>query len=208
MPVEGSDELFRIYNVSRESRLRLETYVRLLLKWQRAVNLIGPSTVATVWSRHVGDALQLLPLLPRNCQSIADLGSGAGVPGLILAAATELDAHLYESNTKKCAFLREVIRKTSTHATVHCMRLEEIESSGAVPPVQCVVSRALAPLPLLLDLAEPFLRHGAVGLFHKGRDVDLELTRATKYWKFYSIQHRSACDSDGVILEVREVCRV
>lgn len=208
MSAQTPEELFRIYNVSRESRFRLQTYVNLLLTWQKAVNLIGPSTVPLIWSRHICDALQLLPLLPPNCETITDLGSGAGIPGLVVALAADIEVHLYESNAKKCAFLREVVRKTGVRASVQCVRLEEIELLGAVPAVQCVVSRALARLPLLLELGEPFLRSGAIGLFHKGRDVALELTEATKYWRFQSLQHASACDSQGVVLEVREVSRV
>lgn len=196
------------YNVSRESLERLEIYVDTLLSWQRRINLIGPSTVDTVWSRHVLDAIQLLPLLPAGTNRIAELGSGAGIPGLVICIAGGLEGHLYESNAKKAAFLREAIRKTGTKATIHNVRLETLKASPDFPEVQCVVARALAPLPLLLDYAEPFLARGATGLFHKGQDVELELTEATKYWKVNVLKHQSACDSRGVILEVKEAKRV
>lgn len=196
------------FNVSRESRPKIETYVKLLLTWQQRINLIGPATVSTVWERHVCDALQLVSLLPPGTQSIAELGSGAGIPGLLLAMATGLEAHLYESNGKKCAFLREAARQTGTRAVIHNIRLETLKSKKDLPAVQCVVARALAPLPLLLEYAEPFLSKGAVGLFHKGQDVDAELTKATKCWKIETCKHASRCDSRGVILEIREVSRV
>jgi 16S rRNA (guanine527-N7)-methyltransferase len=196
------------FNVSRESRQKIETYVKLLLTWQQRINLIGPATVASVWDRHIFDSLQLLALLPPDTRSIAELGSGAGIPGLVLAMAAGLEAHLYESNGKKSAFLREAARQTGTRAVVHNVRLETLKAETAVPKVQCVVARALAPLPLLLEYAEPFLSGGAVGLFHKGQDVDAELTEATKYWRMAVSKHASQCDSRGVILEIREATRV
>jgi 16S rRNA (guanine527-N7)-methyltransferase len=196
------------YNVSRESLSRLEAYVDLLLHWQKRINLIGPATVETIWERHVHDSLQLLPLLPPSTQVIAELGSGAGIPGLITTIAGNLEAHLYDSNSKKSAFLGEAIRLTGAKATVHTLRLENLKTASRLPKVQCVLARALAPLPLLLDYAEPFLKEGAIGLFHKGQDVDLELTEATKYWRLTVSKHQSAVDSRGVILDVREATRV
>jgi 16S rRNA (guanine527-N7)-methyltransferase len=201
-------ELLDRYNVSRESRQKIETYVKLLLTWQQRINLIGPATVASVWDRHICDSLQLLPLLPKDVRAIAELGSGAGIPGLVLAMAANFQAHLYESNGKKAAFLREAARQTGTQVTVHNVRLETLAASTDLPKVQCVVARALAPLPLLLDYAEPFLSKGAIGLFHKGQDVDVELTEATKYWRMGLTTHASQCDSRGVILEIREATRV
>lgn len=208
MTTAEAQALLDRFDVSRESRGRIETYVRLLLAWQQRINLIGPATVGSVWARHVCDALQLLPLLPPGTRTIAELGSGAGIPGLILAIAAGLEAHLYESNGKKAAFLREAARQTGTRAVVHNVRLETLQGADDLPEVQCVVARALAPLPVLLDYAEPFLDRGALGLFHKGQDVEVELTEATKYWRMEIVQHASQCDSRGVILEIREASRV
>jgi 16S rRNA (guanine527-N7)-methyltransferase len=195
-------------NVSRESRVKLELYVDLLLAWQKRINLIGPATVPMVWERHIQDALQLLPLLPENTKTIAELGSGAGIPGLVIAIAAGLEVHLYESNGKKAAFLREAARRTGITAHVHVVRLESLRTDKGVPKVDCVVARALAPLPLLLDYAEPFLARGAIGLFHKGQDVDAELTEATKCWKMNFIKHASLYESRGVILQICEATRV
>jgi 16S rRNA (guanine527-N7)-methyltransferase len=195
-------------NVSRESRGKLEIYVDLLLAWQKRINLIGPATVPMVWERHIQDSLQLLPLVPENTKTIAELGSGAGIPGLVIAIAAGLEVHLYESNGKKAAFLREAARRTGVTAHIHVTRLETLRTATNVPKVDCVVARALAPLPLLLDYAEPFLARGAIGLFHKGQDVDAELTEATKCWKMNFIKHASLYDSRGVILQICEATRV
>lgn len=205
---DRADELAAQYNVSRESLSALRLYVDLLLTWQRRINLIGPATIESIWERHIHDSLQVLPLIPKGTTAIAELGSGAGIPGLIVAIAGRYEAHLYDSNSKKSAFLREAIRQTGIRAQVHTQRLEKIKTDPHLPKVQCVLARALAPLPLLLDYAEPFLKAGAIGLFHKGQDVDLELTEATKYWTLNVSKHPSAVDSRGVILEVREATRV
>ena len=208
MTLAASKDLFDRFDVSRESRQKIEAYVTLLLQWQQRINLIGPATVDSVWERHICDALQLLPHLPPGTRAIAELGSGAGIPGLVVAMARGLDAHLYESNGKKAAFLREAARQTGTRALVHNVRLETLRGAADLPDVQCVVARALAPLPLLLDYAEPFLSRGAIGFFHKGQDVDVELTEATKYWRMTVDKHASQCDSRGVILEIHEATRV
>lgn len=194
------------FNVSRESLDKLKIYVRLLMNWQKRINLIGPATEAEIWTRHIADSLQLLPLLPENIKAIIDLGSGAGLPGLALAISGNISGHLIESQGKKAAFLREVIRQTGANAQVHQKRIE------AVPPsalkVQAVTARALAPVNKLLSLSAPFIAQGAVGLFHKGQDVDAELTEAAKYWTIKSRKIPSLVDPRGVILEVEEAVRV
>jgi 16S rRNA (guanine527-N7)-methyltransferase len=205
--VAGKDVLER-FHVSRESGERLETYASLLLQWQARINLIGASTRDDIWTRHIADALQLLPLMPEGIRAIADLGSGAGIPGLILAIARPLEAHLFESNLKKNAFLREAARQTSADVRIYNIRIEEARFVAETIKVEAVTARALAPLPKLLDYAAPFLENGAIGYFHKGRDVDAELTEATKSWKVQLEKHPSLTDSRGVILVVKEAQRV
>jgi 16S rRNA (guanine527-N7)-methyltransferase len=200
-------ELERL-NVSRESLAHLEQYVATLEHWQKRINLIGPSTVENIWLRHILDGAQLLPLLPRTPVRIADLGSGAGIPGLILSLAGNHHVDLYESNGKKVAFLNEVIRLTGCPARTVQTRIETLSQTPVTAPVDFVVARALAPLDQLLDYASPFLAAGAKALFHKGQDVDAELTGATKYWKIKSHKHPSLTDSRAVILEIEEAVRV
>jgi 16S rRNA (guanine527-N7)-methyltransferase len=195
--------------VSRETEQRLDRFVDLLLHWQRTINLISPSTIPELWTRHVADSLQLLDLAP-TAKVWVDLGSGGGFPGMPIACAmTETPqtiVHLIESNGKKAAFLREAIRLTGVAAEVHQMRAEDYgESSG--DKVDVVSARALAPLKTLCDQAFPLIARGAVGLFPKGQDVDAELTEAAKYWKLEASKVPSKTSPKGCIVVVRGLSR-
>jgi 16S rRNA (guanine527-N7)-methyltransferase len=170
--------------VSRETTQRLDGLVELLLQWQRRTNLVAASTVPTLWTRHIADSLQLLPLAPAARRWI-DLGSGGGFPGLVIAAALADEAgaeiHLVESHGKKAAFLREAARRIGAPALVHAERIEEFIRAFDQRP-DAVTARALAPLDTLLRLVHPLLKTGALGLFLKGQDVEAELTKASKCW--------------------------
>jgi len=205
---ESPEELAERFNVSRESLDRLRKYCDLLATWQKRINLVGRSTTEEIWLRHIADALQLIALFDKPLPRIADLGSGAGIPGLILAIARPLEAHLFESHLKKAAFLREAARMTGAAAHVHAIRIEAASALAPTIKADVVTARALAPLPKLLAYAQPFLEQGAVGLFHKGQDVDVELSEAAKPWRVNVIKHPSMTDSRGCILEVRGAHRV
>jgi 16S rRNA (guanine527-N7)-methyltransferase len=204
------EDIVKPYDVSRESLDRLARYAELLLHWQKRINLIGPSTVDELWTRHIGDALEVLRYIPEEAKTIVDLGSGAGLPGLVIAiaGAGRYDVHLVESNSKKAAFLREAARVCHAPARVHNVRIEYLDPAAEGFNPDVVTARALAPLPKLLELAEPMLKKGAIGLFHKGQDVDTELTDATKYWNIDVRKHSIETDSAGCILEIRELERV
>lgn len=194
-------------DVSRETWWRLETYVELLLKWQQRINLIGPATAEHVWTRHVADGLQLLPLVQPRVRTAIDLGSGGGIPGLVLAIALidrqPATVHLVESIGKKAAFLRHAIQATEAPAVVHNCRIESL--AALVPYADLVTARALAPLPRLIGLASPWLGSGAYGLFHKGRGVDKELIELATSWRISYTVHPSLVDPTGCIVEVRGV---
>lgn len=205
-------EAFAGVDVSRESLERLAAYVDLLARWQARINLIGPATAEDIWLRHIADALQIVPLVAGDPGPLIDLGSGAGIPGLPLAiawpGAPQVVAHLVESNGKKAAFLREAIRITAAPAIVHPRRIETLAPEDIRPRPRLVVARALAPLARLIGLAAPFIEAGAVGYFHKGQNVDDELTESTKYWRISHRLHASRLPGGGSIVEIREIRRV
>ena len=193
-----------LFSVSRETEERLDRFVEVLLLWQRRLNLIAPSTLREIWTRHIADSLQLLPLAP-EARTWADLGSGGGFPGVVLACALSGDraaVHLVESNGKKAAFLREAVRVTGAPAAVHAISAENFGKSCA-EPVEVVTARALAPLKTLCDQAFPLISRGAVGLFPKGQDVDAELTEAAKYWRVEASKVPSKTSPEGSIVVIR-----
>lgn len=212
----GSEaERLASFDVSRESRARLHSYVDLLLKWQQHINLIGPATLDNVWQRHIADALQLVLLIKPHVKRILDLGSGSGIPGLVVAIAfmdrRPVTVHLVESTGKKSAFLRQAVLLTDAPAIIHDCRIEDLATLGSAGPtesIDLVTARALAPLPKLLHLASPWLEAGATGLFHKGGEIDGELTESAKYWRIACVRHPSVVDPNGCILEVNDIEQV
>ena len=191
--------------VSRETSARLDRFVALLLAWQEHTNLIARSTMPLVWTRHIADSLQLLDLAPQ-AKVWADLGSGAGFPGIVVACALadtkSAEVHLVESIGKKATFLREAVQVTGAPAVVHAMRIEDFVDK---PPesIDVVTARAVAPLPRLLALAYPLLKKGALGLFPKGQDVASELTEAAKYWRLEATKVPSKTSPEGSIVVIR-----
>jgi 16S rRNA (guanine527-N7)-methyltransferase len=195
--------------VSRETEQRLDRYVDLLREWQAKTNLVAPSTLPNLWTRHIADSLQLLTLAP-SARVWVDLGSGGGFPGVVLACVMAESqgsmVHLVERNAKKAAFLREALRVTSSQGTVH---LADIEDSvdRIKGPVDCVTARAVAPLHQLIGFAEPLVKRGAKALFLKGQDVEAELTEATKYWNIVPNLHSSRTGGQGWIVELDQIER-
>ena len=195
--------------VSPDTEARLERYLDLLLTWQAKTNLVAPSTLSHLWTRHVADSLQLLDLAP-TAKIWIDFGSGGGFPGVVLACALAetpgVHVHLVERNAKKAAFLREAVRITSAPATVHLAGIgDSVDRVGS--RVDCVTARALAPLHQLVGFAEPFVTAGAKALFLKGQDVEAELTEATKYWNIEPRLHSSRTGGHGWIVELDRIER-
>ena len=208
-PISASDKAaaLKLTPVSRETADRLQRYVDLLLEWQAKTNLVAPSTLPNLWTRHISDSLQLLSLAP-SAVLWADLGSGGGFPGIVLACGLAETPgamiHLVERNAKKAAFLREALRVTGSPGTVHLADIGEDRITGKL---DCVTARALAPLHQLIGYAEPLVRQGAKALFLKGQDVEAELTEATKYWNIKPQLHSSRTGGHGWIVELDQIER-
>jgi 16S rRNA (guanine527-N7)-methyltransferase len=193
--------------VSRETEKRLDAYVDVLMLWQSKLNLVAPLALRELWTRHIADSLQLLPLAPR-ARVWVDFGSGGGFPGLPIACALADEpgtkVHLIESNGKKAAFLREAARATGVPAVIHQERAEKFGETCA-EPVHVVTARALAPLKTLCDQAFLLISRGAIALFPKGQDVDAELTDAAKYWRLEAEKIPSKTSPGGSIVVIRSL---
>lgn len=181
---------------------RLKRYLALLERWRGSINLVGPGSMADPWRRHMLDSGQLVPLLPPTGE-IMDLGTGPGFPGLVIAILSGRRVVLVESNARKCAFLAEVVRATSAPATIQNARIESL-SAAAIP---ILVSRALAPVALLLELAEHLIDNRTVALLLKGKEVQQELTAAAKTWKYDAAVHQSCSDPHGRVVQLERISR-
>jgi 16S rRNA (guanine527-N7)-methyltransferase len=210
---EDREKALAMFDVSRETIARLDRFVGLLLTWQRRINLISPTTIPSLWTRHVADSLQLWDLVnaPNEKPGVwLDLGSGGGFPGIVIACALAdvpgARMHLIESNMKKASFLREAIRETNIPGIVHAARIETMSTTlGAT--ADYVTARALAPLPDLFEMIAPFLKKGAKALLPKGQDLDIELTEATKRWNIEAESAPSKTSSAGRILIVHALSK-
>ncbi len=197
------DEFLSAANVSRETLDRLIGFVGLLKKWQDSVNLVGVRTLDEVWRRHIFDSAQLYRWLPSSSCRLIDLGSGAGFPGLVLAIMGMSGVELIEANSRKCAFLEEAARVTQTSVVIHNKRIE----ATTIGIADVITARALAPLPRLLEYAEPFIGHNTTCLFLKGRKYFGELTAVQKTWKMGVTTIPSLSGPDGKILCLRTLTR-
>jgi 16S rRNA (guanine527-N7)-methyltransferase len=192
-----------IIPVSRETLARLEAYAALLTRWSARINLIGRDTITDLWRRHILDSAQLRAFVPNRARSMIDLGSGAGLPGLVLAILGVPGVELIEADSRKCAFLREALRVTGAAALIRPCRIE------AVPrhPVDIITARACAPLDRLVGLAEPFLGPDSECLFLKGERIEQELTIAREGWTMTVSACQSRSDPRGVVLRLQQVAR-
>ncbi|MBL4612966.1 MAG: 16S rRNA (guanine(527)-N(7))-methyltransferase RsmG [Emcibacter sp.] len=198
------EDFFNKTDVSRETMEKVKIYANLLEKWQRKINLVSSATLPDLWRRHFYDSFQLKALFDNsksNNLRILDIGSGAGFPGLLLSMLGVGEFHMVESNGKKCAFMRQVIRETGCSAIVYNERVEMMKPFQ----VDYIISRACAPLDKLLDLGRNFMGEDTVCLFLKGEIVDQEIADARANWVFEEEKFTSVSAESGVILKVSHI---
>lgn len=193
------DDISVRFNVSCETIEKLKIYEALLRKWQRAINLVASSTIDQAWERHFADSLQLMAFMPTQA-CVADLGAGAGFPGLVLAIARpDLEMHLIESDTRKAEFLKNVSRETATPVTVHNARAESV--LPRIEP-QIITARAFAALKDILTLCAPILNHAPQFVLLKGSTAAQEITQASETHGFLTTCHPSLTDPKAQILHL------
>lgn len=193
-------------NVSRETHHRLKIYLKMLLKWNTKINLVSKSTIEEAWTRHFLDSAQLVALIERPVSRWLDIGSGGGFPGMVVAIVVselrpETEVVMIESDQRKCAFLKAVLRETGVSAGVHAARIDDVPKVDA----DVISARALANLSDLLAHAQ---RHGSAhstALFAKGRNWKREVSEAQTKWRFKHQVHQSKTDAEAVILRIEEI---
>jgi 16S rRNA (guanine527-N7)-methyltransferase len=193
--------------VSRETLERLDHYADRLTAWQKTTNLVAPSTLDALWSRHLEEGLRLYPLVG-TAPKIVDLGSGGGLPGLVLAIVAKeaqpgQSVTLVESNGKKAAFLRTVIRELGLSGEVRAERIEQVGATLAAADV--VTARALASLDVLFGFVSGHIDKDTRCLFPKGRQHEAEIAEASAHWRFDMVKHPSTGEEGSVVLEVSSI---
>ena len=170
----------RDYNVSRETINKLEIYADCLIEWQSKFNLIGKSTINSLWHRHILDSIQLVSAIPEDFQSLMDIGTGAGLPGFILAIYYNQlgkDIYLVDSNKKKCTFLDYVATRCNVDVKIYAERLQDL----AVPDsfkVDVITARAFASIDNIMSLSRPYAHKKTKYLLQKGVNAKSELTNS------------------------------
>jgi 16S rRNA (guanine527-N7)-methyltransferase len=199
----GPEEFATQSGVSRETLDRLKSFVALLAEWNEKHNLVSAKSREEVWRRHIWDSAQLARYIPDDTQTLVDLGSGAGFPGLVLAEMlrSKVAVTLYEATGKKAEFLKAAAARLDLPIEVCNERIE----ARLRPAADIVTARALAPLDKLLPYAQQFASRQTVCLFLKGQSVVSELTAIRKSWRMKALQHPSLSDPSGVVLEIREL---
>lgn len=198
-----------VFSVSHELMSKFQCYLSLLSQWQVHTKLVSAAALSELWCRHIWDSAQLLPFLPRTTgqrtNTLVDIGSGAGFPGLVLAILGVPNVHLVEANARKGAFLYEASRVTETPVTIHISRVELLTTLKA----DVVTARAVASVDRLLTLTSPLLLGPeSVALFLKGKKVEQELLEARKRWDMSICQLPSKSNPEsGIILRLQDIRR-
>ncbi|MEP0521615.1 MAG: 16S rRNA (guanine(527)-N(7))-methyltransferase RsmG [Hyphomicrobiales bacterium] len=198
------------FKVPADQMERLARYADLLRDWQKAKNLVSQTTLQSLWHRHISDSYQLLAFGREEAHWL-DIGSGAGLPGIIVALAIlkpvespnrARSVTLLEANGRKCMFLKAVSRETQIPANIINARIEQFSLEKLPETPDYITARALAPLPKLCGLISRFMGSETVALIHKGQDFASEIEEATKYWDFDVLQHPSRIEDGSVILAI------
>lgn len=205
MAVTDAQSFAKAAKATPDQMADLTRFLEMLTAGNEVMNLVGPASIPDFWNRHAWDSAQLLRLAP-NALTWADLGAGAGFPGLVLAILGKdrpgFHVHLVESMTKRCRFLTQVVEELALPATVHNTRAENLTLS-----VDIVTARACAPLHRLFGYARSYLAMGAQGLFLKGQDVVADMTEAARYWEYEADVVPSLSDPGGRIVRVKRLGR-
>jgi len=186
--------------ISKEQEEQLKKYVDFLLKYNEKINLIGKSTIDDVWNRHIIDSLQVIKLIENKNVKLADLGSGAGLPGIVLSIAGIKEVHLFEKSPRKCEFLEQAKQFSRNQIIVHNVDINTFKDNS----FNIITSRALGSLDLLLKFSQNLKNNDTKCIFLKGKKVFEELEEAKKHWKMEYNLVDSLTSNEGKIVEVKQ----
>ena len=186
--------------ISKEQEEQLEKYVDFLLKYNEKINLIGKSTIDDIWNRHIIDSLQVIKLIENKNIKLADLGSGAGLPGIVLSIAGIQEVHLFEKSPRKCEFLEQAKQFSKNKIIVHNVDIDTFKDNS----FNIITSRALGSLDLLLKFSQNLKNNNTKCIFLKGKKVFEELEEAKKHWNIQYNLVDSLTSNEGKIVEVMQ----
>jgi len=197
----------RYYSVSRETFECLEKYENILINSNKKMNLIGKSTVANIWDRHILDSYQVVDFIDKNDKLLVDMGSGAGFPGLILSIATKdkkmpLKVILIEKSSKKAEFLKKTITKLNLNAEVICKNVLDKQD---IIPGDFFIARAFKPLSVILKLMHTQVNNFKKLIIFLGKTGKDELLHASKTWDIQYKESISLTSSDSLIIEINKL---
>ena len=195
--------LENVYEVNKERKKLLENYVRMIKKSQESLNLIGRSTISNIWERHIIDSIQILNHLPKEKKNsfLLDVGTGAGLPGIVLAIMGRHDVILCEKSPKKSNFLKKVQKELSLNYIVHNRRIEDI----IIKNVSIIVSRAYASISKLILSNFHLISKETILVIHKGKKYMEEIKDAKKNFFFSYKKFKSITSNESVILKIENI---
>ncbi len=196
--IEAFNEIRKFCEIKNSQEKNLEDFVLALLQENQNFNFIGKSTIENIWQRHILDSAQLLRFIENKNTKFADFGSGAGFPGVVLSILGLREIHLIEKSFRKADFLRKAKLFSTNRIFVHQAKLEELSTME----FDCIVSRALAPLPQLIEYTKKFLKKDGYCLFLKGKNLESEITSAKEKFQFNYELHPSLTSDESNIIKV------
>ena len=199
----NKEEILTKFSIHSRQEKNLQKYIDSIIKYNFHTNLVGKSTLADPWSKHILDCLQLVPFIKNKNYSILDMGTGAGLPGVILSLAGYKNVSLVDSNGKKIKFLKTIKEDLGLNLNIILGRLEKLHNLR----FDIITSRALAKLDILFGYSQNFIKKNTVLIFLKGKTVNEEILEAKKNWKFNFQKYRSVSDSRGVILVIERLSK-
>ena len=197
------EEILTKYPVLLRQEKNIQKYIDSIIQYNTHTNLVGKSTLTDPWSKHILDSLQIISFIKNKNHSILDMGTGAGLPGVVLSIAGYKNVSLVDSNGKKIKFLKTIKNNLGLNLNIISSRLEKLHDIK----FDIITSRALAKLSILFGYSQNFVKKNTVLIFLKGKTVNEEIVEAKKNWKFKFQKHQSVSDSRGVILVIRRLSK-